>query len=103
MVKLFLIKKNKILFSEKFNTESITIESLSTIIRNNFIGSSSYPVGEVRRDEIDEAQIIYSYLKNSHSHYLEIPEEWLQASGEASLYEAVNKLLYNFRKSPGSS
>jgi excinuclease ABC subunit C len=98
-VKLFLIKRNKIIFSEKFNIECITIEALSTIIRTNFIGPSSYPACEVSRDEIDEAQIIYSYLKNSHNHYLEIPEDWLQERPEISLNKELNKFLLTASKS----
>ncbi len=82
--KLFLIKGKTILFSEIFKMDDKPIEQLGKNIRSHFNNPEPSRLNEVGRDEIDEAQIIYSYLKNSHSHYLEIPEEWLQAG--AKLY-----------------
>ena len=100
--KLFLIKRNQILFSEKFIKESVTVEELATLIKNYFKQDTLSSTQAVGKDEIDEAQIIYSYLKGSHCSYFAIPEKWLQKKTNTSLEKAlINKLLNH--KSPQMS
>jgi excinuclease ABC subunit C len=78
--KLFLIKRNKILFSEKYDTNNMGNEEIHTEIRGRFLTyfktTTSGNSQKINQNEIDEAQIIYSYLKSSTSHYIIIPEEW---------------------------
>lgn len=45
------------------------------------------------RHKIDEAQIIYSYLKNSSSHYLLVPPEWLENEEVTGLEEGIAELV----------
>jgi excinuclease ABC subunit C len=63
--------------------------------------SSLYPWSlflEVSKDEIDEAQIIYSYLKGSHCSYFTISDKEHHKKTNANLEKALIKLLN--RKSP---
>lgn len=39
---------------------------------------------KVSKYEIDEAQIVYSYLKNSKCKYAIIPDEWINANNKTS-------------------
>jgi excinuclease ABC subunit C len=96
--KLFLIKRNQILYSEKFITDSIAVEELATRIKNYFKQDIISLTLEVSKDEIDEAQIIYSYLKGSHCSYFTISDKGLQKKTNANLEKALIKLLN--RKSP---
>ena len=96
--KLFLIKRNQILYSEKFIADSVEVEELAARIKNYFKQETLSSTHEVSKDEIDEAQIIYRYLKGSHCSYFTIPDKWLQKKTNASIEKALIKLLN--RKSP---
>ena len=76
-VKLFLIKRDQVLFSEKF--QQIDSDQISAKALDHFL--SFPPSIGLSRDEIDKAQIIYSYLKSSSCDYLIIREEWLVEPG----------------------
>ena len=97
--KFFLISGNRVLFSEKYNMLSSDIKSLKLILRNNILyyfksESLSIPV-EIGRDEIDEAQIIYSYLKSKQNNcrYIVLSEEWINEDNNLNIDEALNILL----------
>ncbi|MFZ7945764.1 GIY-YIG nuclease family protein [Neobacillus sp. 19] len=95
--KLFLIKGNKILFSEKYNTEKLNMEQIVNAAKTNlsiyFTADPVTPI-EVSRDDIDEAQIIYSYLKSNNCHYLIIPDHWI---GTNHITKMDNFLANTFR------
>jgi len=77
--KLFLIKGNKVLFSEKYNTKELTIEQLVWSIKQKiltYFKSDDDTTIEVSRDDIDDAQIIYSYLKSGTPNHIVIPDHW---------------------------
>jgi excinuclease ABC subunit C len=92
--KLFLIRKNKILFSEKYKWSEVESEyetiktNLLTLFKTKEVNSS-----KISRDEIDAAQIIYSYLNSSHCRYIIIPEQMLDVKYTAKLDIKLNKLL----------
>jgi excinuclease ABC subunit C len=97
IIKLFLVKRNKVLFSEKYKLQCTDINQLNAVIKSNILThfnttTFNLPI-EVRKDEIDEAQIIYSYLKSSNCNYIIIPKEWLDSEYNANIDEALNKLL----------
>ncbi len=102
--KLFLIKGNKVLFSEKYNLGSQnpehTLNAIKTGILTNFkpIGNNSIIIN---KDEIDEAQIIYSYLKSSACSYKEIPCEWLTSADFTHLDAAIKQLIQFKQRTPG--
>lgn len=91
--KLFLIKRNTILFSEKYFVDHSNIEQITIKILTYFNSASLNPTNKVNRDEIDEAQIIYSYLNRSACNYIVIPEKWLEHGNNTSLNEALSQLL----------
>lgn len=96
-IKFFLINGNRVLFSEKYNMESLDVERIKAIISlgilSNFKKSKVKTAAEVDQDDIDEAQIIYSYLQGSHCHYVTIPEKWLDSANNAKLDKVLGRLL----------
>jgi len=70
LAKLFLIKGNKILYRKVFNIATTDVselrQDLNQIIRDIFMTENSGIVRLTQHD-IDEAQIIYSYLKKNRS------------------------------------
>ncbi|HYF81716.1 MAG TPA: UvrB/UvrC motif-containing protein [Clostridia bacterium] len=98
-VKLFLIKGNKVLFSEKYSLEDIDFEELKIIMKTNvlayFNNKTQKGSIEVDREAIDESQIIYSYLntKPNNCRHVIIKENWLNASSNAKIEKALDKLF----------
>jgi excinuclease ABC subunit C len=96
-IKLFLIHRNNVLFSEKYNLIVTDIGQLLSIIKRNIlvyfktndINSSL----KVTSDEIDEALIIYNYLKYSTCSYFIIPEKWFNSEDSSNLDESLINLL----------
>lgn len=90
--KIFLIRKNNILFSKRYDL-SEGLVSLKNILMENilFHFSDKTPEGskEVLRDEIDEAQIVYSYIKNSlnNCHHAILPNKLVR--------EEITKIIDN--------
>ncbi|EKN71720.1 hypothetical protein BABA_00190 [Neobacillus bataviensis LMG 21833] len=77
--KIFLIKGNKVLFSKKFkvadfNREQL-VKTINTSVLSYFKNDTTTHI-DVSRDDIDAAQIIYSYLKSSTCNYLILPDNW---------------------------
>ncbi len=96
-VKLFLIRRCKVLFREKYVLDEMDIEKLCTRIRTHIMdcfqdNMHPSPV-TVKKDEIDEAQIIYSYLKLNPNHYILIPQQWLAYKETAHIDTALKSIL----------
>jgi excinuclease ABC subunit C len=93
--KFFLISGNRVLFSEKYTIPSSDIESLKLTLRNNilhyFKNEDLNSLIEIGRDEIDEAQIIYSYLKSKQNNcrYIVISKEWIDDDNNSNIDEAL--------------
>ncbi|MFF2911622.1 GIY-YIG nuclease family protein [Paenibacillus sp. NPDC057934] len=96
-LKLLLLQGNRILFQTKLESEYFRNASLkakiTTIIRDNFRKSPLQRSGDISRHEIDEAQIIYSYLKSSSCSHIIIRDEWLNPENEAIMDESVGEML----------
>lgn len=95
-IKFFLIKGNKILFSEKYDLTSLNLEELKAALKANillyFNNSALKGPLELRREDIDEAQIIYSYLKGKSNNckYVVIKEEHLH---NAKVDKVIKKIF----------
>lgn len=92
-LKLFLIKRNKVLFSEKYETENF--EVLHATIKARIIAdfrTNELLSSQVSKEEMDEAQIIYSYLQNGSGNYIFIPDQWLNEDN-VELDRAIENLL----------
>lgn len=98
-IKYFLIRGVKIISSEKYPMEGFGSEKLKTILKSDiltyFDSKAQISSIEINRDEIDEAQIIYSYINNKSNNcsHVVIKEKWLNASNSIKLDNAINKLL----------
>ncbi|WP_159433420.1 GIY-YIG nuclease family protein [Bacillus tuaregi] len=73
--KLFLIKRNQILYSRMYSVNKEQEDHLWTDLSKDLIEyfQTPYPSAKLSRDEVDSAQIIYNYLKNNN-HYAIISE-----------------------------
>lgn len=97
--KFFLIKGNKVLFSEKYKLENLNLEKLKALLKDNILSylndTALENIIEIGKDEIDETQIIYTYLKNKSNNckHILISEKWLKASNNMNIDKALNKLL----------
>lgn len=105
--KLFLIKRNKIIYNEKVVLENLEGEPTKLNLLKQILTpfqtaeSSSSSTSIISQDEIDEAQIIYSYLKSSNCSYIIIPEEWLHMSIKSEeINQLVEELLSKMENSP---
>jgi excinuclease ABC subunit C len=97
MIKLFLIKRTAVLFSKIYAIENKDLDHLHTVLKELIISYfdskiSSFPT-EVSREELDEAQIVYSYLKSNDCGSVIIPSKWLNSKSHVKLDKALNKLL----------
>lgn len=97
-IKFFLIRYNKLIFSEKYNLNDFNIDEIKCKIKSNIIsnfGSALKEVINIGKDEIDEVHIIYNYLKSKESSckYISIPERWINEMDGLSIDKAANKLL----------
>ena len=96
LIKLFLIRKNNVLFSKTYNIKDINIKQLSEIIKTSIIhyfkAITSSPI-EVNKDEIDKTQIIHSYLQSSSCNYITISENLLDLECNSELDALITKLL----------
>lgn len=101
-IKFFLIRGNKILFREQYSLKNL--EGLNRILKENillyFNQNYEEEVKELGKDEIDEAQIIYTYLKSEANNckHIVISEKWLKDSNNIEFDIEINKLLINFIK-----
>ncbi|WP_054955765.1 GIY-YIG nuclease family protein [Paenibacillus dakarensis] len=97
MIKIFLIKRDNILASCKFNLQYISAEQLrsevKSLMQSYFTVQDAAVRNKVTRDEIDRAQIIYSYLQNSGSQHVTIHDEWLHSKDSSELDQVLLQFL----------
>ncbi|KQL38191.1 DNA helicase UvrC [Bacillus sp. FJAT-25509] len=94
--KYFLIHRTQILHCELVNIEADSFDQLIEQLysnsldyfKNNHVQSSK----DVSRDEIDEAQIIYSYLNSKNCKHLIVPKRWLNLTS-TKLKKELQKLV----------
>ncbi|NHC39771.1 GIY-YIG nuclease family protein [Bacillus sp. MM2020_1] len=93
--KLFLIKKNNVLFSEKYQWSEVETlrKAIKTTVLSTFKTKKETSAKKINKDEIDAAQIIYSYLKGSNSRYLIISEQMLDLEYTTDLDAELMKFL----------
>ena len=95
--KLFLIKKNRIVYSEKFKSSEIRSipKLINSTILTTFNKAEVKSYHKISRDEIDFAQIIYSYLNSSNCSYFIISEQLLDHTF-THLNDEINKLMQGY-------
>ncbi|MNI43228.1 UvrABC system protein C [compost metagenome] len=96
-LKLILIKGARILFRTKLEIRQADMARLHDTVQaavvQHFTDAAPEDTAKINRHTIDEAQIIYSYLKSSSGSYVIVPPEWLAPLQATLLGEAVDKLL----------
>lgn len=95
ILKLFLIKGHKVIFSKKYHLEKnkdLSVE-IRTRIVTSFQQTKEHNSPVIGKKELDQAQIIYSYLNGSNARFIVIPEEWLDGSGHDELDASIDQLL----------
>jgi excinuclease ABC subunit C len=90
-LKLFLIKGNKVIFNEKYRKAEQLAKEIKARILACFHESEHNEPVMMGKAELDEAQIIYSYLNGSNAKFIVIPDEWLDDGCE--LDNAIKDLL----------
>ncbi|WNS42407.1 UvrB/UvrC motif-containing protein [Paenibacillus sp. MMS20-IR301] len=98
--KLILIKGSVILYRARLASADLFSGQLTghitaAALEHFRTGSLIAATEEISRHRIDEAQIIYSYLKGSSGSYLMVPQEWLEDGGIAELEQGINRLIGN--------
>ncbi|MCM3704691.1 MULTISPECIES: UvrB/UvrC motif-containing protein [Cytobacillus] len=94
-LKLFLIKRTDILFSQSYAAVNSMEEKIKTDILAHFKNDETQAAGEISREEIDVAHIIYRYLHSGSCSYFIIQESWLDSENHAALDSALKNLLHN--------
>lgn len=91
-IKAFYIKGNKVIFSKKYTFYSLSKELIQVLKNDILINFNTDVLSssiKVTRDDIDEAQIIYSYLRTSNCKYIIIPDEHLKSINSTKIDEAI--------------
>lgn len=97
--KFFLIKGSKVLFSDKYITDGFEHLELIDILMRNILFYFKKPdidqPLEISKFEVDEAHIIYSYIKKKENacRYFIIPETWIEKRLQRNIIDAPNSLL----------
>jgi excinuclease ABC subunit C len=94
-LKVFLIKGHKVIFSKEYQPEKFVqlSEEIRDIIFNFFQQIETRESGVIGKEELDEAQIIYSYLNGDNARFIVIPEEWLDGNENEKLDVSIDHLL----------
>lgn len=95
-LKVFLIKGHKVIFSKEYLPEKFRQFSseIRDMILNSFQQTEKRKSIVIGKEELDEAQIIYSYLNGGNARFIVIPEEWLDGREYEKLDNAIDDLLY---------
>jgi excinuclease ABC subunit C len=96
VIKLFIISGSRILYKEKLELPLPDGRSFKEHIRELVMacGKDASKTREIGKQEIDQAHIVYSYIKNKKDcSYMLIPKSWLTKSNISRLEQGIEKLL----------
>lgn len=90
--KFFFIYRNQILYRQKLSFFEEWVTHISTMKENIMTCYERVTVKNgLEKEELDEAQIIFSYLQSGHCTYRELPEHVIK--NEEKLIKAIEKFL----------
>ena len=95
-VKLFLIRRNQILYNRMYEITHTNQEQVINDIKNHifiYFTKSAHTSKNISKEEIDEAQIVYRYLNSHAEDGLIIPDQWLYPEQNDKIEKVVGKLL----------
>ncbi|WP_400245751.1 UvrB/UvrC motif-containing protein [Niallia sp. JL1B1071] len=91
-IKLFLIKRNEIMYRQIYVLNNLDIQDLKWKI-TSFLSMNIQHIGTLEKAEIDEAYIIYKYLNSDNCKYAVIEDEWLGNSESNHLENFFERIL----------
>lgn len=95
--KFFLLRRNQILYSQKFDLSKDTHAALPKELVDKALacfGKAGLPLaGKPSRDEIDEARIIYRYLHSSDCRHTSIPQTWIETRDSAQIAHILEEMI----------
>ena len=95
--KLFLINGSNVVFKERYiftgDTDQLQ-KHLVSMISTNVVQFQKHETASIDKQDIDQAQIIYSYLKNKKEcSYMVIPKNWLKKKEPSKLESGMKRLV----------
>jgi excinuclease ABC subunit C len=100
IIKVFYIQGNQVLHKEKYDLNTQGIEQLKLNIlfqiQASFNVKKKNSSHKIEQDELDEAQIIYNYLRGSSCRHMVIPQKWLNANNIEEINQSLNLWLAQF-------
>jgi excinuclease ABC subunit C len=101
-VKLFLIRRNQILYNRIYEINQTNQEQVISDIKNhifNHFTKSVHIAENISKEEIDEAQIVYRYLNSHAEDSLIILDHWLYFKESDEIEKAVRELIDSLMES----
>lgn len=97
-IKFFLIRYNELIFSERYKLSDFNINELKHKFESNILvhfGGALKNSVNIGKDQIDEAHIIYNYLKSKEStcRYIVVKDIWINDKDSLSIHKVVEELL----------
>lgn len=93
--KVFLIKQTEVIFSKKLKlSNTAQIQKTISQLKIKMASSQEEEHREIGKAEIDQAQIIYNYLRGGSCRHLIISRNLLSPTDEALLNESLTKIFY---------
>lgn len=99
-IKFFLISYNKLLFNKTYKLSNSSMDEIKEEIKNSiftYFGQVLESCVKIDKEELDEAHIIYNYLKSKDSacKYVAISDKWINAKDSSRIDRVVDALLWS--------
>ncbi|MFP3719273.1 UvrB/UvrC motif-containing protein [Niallia circulans] len=91
-IKLFLIKRNQILYRQIYEANHFDMQVVKRQICT-YLSRKNLPVGTLDKAEIDEAYIIYNYLNSGNCRYVVVEAEWQGNRECGNLENSLRKII----------
>jgi excinuclease ABC subunit C len=95
--KLFIIKGSRIIYKERLilaGDKSQLQQHIVFLVLKNREQLQKHEAATINKQDIDQAQIIYSYLKNKKEcSYIVVPQSWLKKKENLKLEQGIMKLV----------
>ena len=89
--KLFLLKRNRILFSKTLSWKELHDLNMLPLLQTNFLDKSSINA-EITKEELDEAHIIHHFVTEAE-YVLVVPDCWLEAGYQGEAHDNIQKFI----------
>jgi excinuclease ABC subunit C len=98
IVKIFLLNDSRLLYEEKLEVSNLSKKAYKThmkdIIKKYFRPNTLKQSKKINKYDIDQAQIVFSYLQNSKDClYCLVPYSWLNEKGAEKLEKGLDKFI----------